>query len=136
MQYYIDVAYRYRRSSVVCHSVCHSRGPKGVNRYRKGGHAPSIWTSSPDCLPGLCPWTLLEDFRPPDLLLCPLNHGDRLTLMCEPAKVAEPIEMPFGMWTWMVSKKHIVDGGAHWHGLANMTAQSMSGGNVALCELF
>ena len=28
----------------------------------------------------------------------------------EPCKTAEPIEMPFGLWTWMVSRNHVVDG--------------------------
>jgi len=31
--------------------------------------------------------------------------------------MAEPIEMPFGMWTWMGPRKHVLDGvhiGATW----------------------
>ena len=29
---------------------------------------------APDPLPGLCPWTPLGDFRPPDSLICPQLH--------------------------------------------------------------
>ena len=50
---YVDVAYCYRPSSVVCQSV-----------------------------------TLVS-----------------------PAKTAEPIEMPFGLWTQLVSRNHVLDGG-------------------------
>jgi len=27
-----------------------------------------------------------------------------------PAKTAEPIEMPFGMWTWMDARNYVLDG--------------------------
>jgi len=27
-----------------------------------------------------------------------------------PAETAEPIEIPFGMWTWVNPKNHVVDG--------------------------
>ena len=30
-----------------------------------------------------------------------------------PAKTAEPIEMPFGVLTWVVPKNHVFDGGRH-----------------------
>ena len=29
------------------------------------------------------------------------------------AKTAEPIEMPFGLWTWMVPRNHVLDGSPH-----------------------
>jgi len=35
----------------------------------------------------------------------------------EPPKAAEPIEMPFGIWTWVDSRKHVlgeVSTGATW----------------------
>jgi len=48
-----------------------------------------------------------------------------------PAKTAEPIEMPFGMWTWVGPRKHKFDGGAHWRNLVNMTEPSMSSGDEA-----
>jgi len=28
-----------------------------------------------------------------------------------PVEMAEPMEMPFGLWTWVGPKKHILDGG-------------------------
>jgi len=28
--------------------------------------------------------------------------------------MAERIKMPFGMWTWVGPKKHVLDGGTHW----------------------
>jgi len=28
-----------------------------------------------------------------------------------PAKTAEPIDMPFGMWTWVGPKNHVLNGG-------------------------
>ena len=28
-----------------------------------------------------------------------------------PAKTAEPIEMPFGMWAWVGPSNHVLDGG-------------------------
>jgi len=31
-------------------------------------------------------------------------------MIVSPAKTAEPIEMPFGMWTWVDSRNHILDG--------------------------
>jgi len=27
------------------------------------------------------------------------------------AKTAKPVEMPFGIWTWMGPRKHVLDGG-------------------------
>jgi len=47
------------------------------------------------------------------------------------AKTAEPIEMPFGMWTRVGPRKHILDVGAHWSYLANTTEPSMRGGDAA-----
>ena len=29
-----------------------------------------------------------------------------------PAKTAEPVEMPFGLWTLVVPRNHLLDGGA------------------------
>jgi len=31
-----------------------------------------------------------------------------------PAKIAEPIEMLFGMWTWVGSVNHVLDWDARW----------------------
>jgi len=40
-------------------------------------------------------------------------------------KTAEPIEMPFGMWTQVRPRKHDVVGGSHWRHLANTIEPSM-----------
>jgi len=44
-----------------------------------------------------------------------------------PAKTAEPIEMPFGMWTRMDTEKHVLEG-SHWCHLANTTEPSVCDG--------
>jgi len=52
------------------------------------------------------------------------------------SKTAEPIEMPFGMWTPGGPRKHALDGGAHWRHLANMIEPSLSGGDAAFfCQM-
>jgi len=45
--------------------------------------------------------------------------------------MAEPIEMPFGMWTPVATRKHVLDWGAHWRNLANTTEPAMCGGDTA-----
>jgi len=47
------------------------------------------------------------------------------------AKTAESIEMPFGMWTRVGSRKHLLDWGAHWRHLANMIEPSVCGDDAA-----
>ena len=42
-------------------------------------------------------------------------------------KTAEPIEMPFGLWTPVGPRKHVSDGGAHWRHLANTIELSTCG---------
>ena len=44
------------------------------------------------------------------------------------AKMAEPIEMPFGICTLVGPRKHVLGGGAHWRHLANTIEPSMCGG--------
>jgi len=39
-------------------------------------------------------------------------------------KTAELIKMPFGMWTWLSLRKHVLDGDTHWRHLANITESS------------
>jgi len=34
----------------------------------------------------------------------------RSVTIVSPAKTAEPIEMPFGKWTWVIPKNHVFDG--------------------------
>jgi len=50
-------------------------------------------------------------------------------------KTAELIEMQFAMWTRMGSRKHVLDGGAHWRHVANTTEPSMCGADAALCQI-
>jgi len=35
-----------------------------------------------------------------------------------PSKMVEPVEMLFGMWTWVGPARHVLDGGAYWCHLA------------------
>jgi len=46
-------------------------------------------------------------------------------------KTAEPIEMPFGLWTRVGPRKHVLDEGADWPHLTNTTEPPMSGGDAA-----
>jgi len=39
--------------------------------------------------------------------------------------MAEPIEMPFGLWTQVGPRKHALHGGAHWRHLANTAELSI-----------
>ena len=49
-----------------------------------------------------------------------------------PARTAEPIDMPFGLWTpWAQLRKHVLDGGTHWRNLANTIEPSMCVGDAA-----
>ena len=36
--------------------------------------------------------------------------------LVSPAKMAEPIEMPFGLRTWVGPRDHVLDGGSDPHG--------------------
>jgi len=51
------------------------------------------------------------------------------------AKTAEPIETPFGMWTRVGPRKHVLDGGAHWRNLANITEPSVFAGDAAFSHI-
>jgi len=56
------------------------------------------------------------------------------TLQC--AKMAKPIEVPFGLWTRVNRRKHVLlRGGAHWRHLANTTEPFVCGGDAALCQI-
>jgi len=46
-------------------------------------------------------------------------------------KTAEPIEMPFGLWTRVGLRKHVLDRGANWRHMSNTTEPSMYGGYAA-----
>ena len=50
-------------------------------------------------------------------LLLQMEYGVVCPSVCQsvtiarPAKTVEPIEMPFGLWTWVGPRKHALDGG-------------------------
>jgi len=50
------------------------------------------------------------------------------------AKMAEPVEMPFGMWTRLGPRNHVFDG-AHWRHLANTVEPSVFGSDAALYQI-
>jgi len=47
------------------------------------------------------------------------------------AKTAEVIEMPFGIWTWIGPRKHVLAGGTHWRHFANAIELFMCCGDAA-----
>ena len=51
-----------------------------------------------------------------------------------PAKTAEPVEMPFGMWTRVGPRKHVLDG-VYIDVLANATEPSVCGGDAPYVKL-
>ena len=52
------------------------------------------------------------------------------------AKMAEVIEMPFEViWTGVGPGTHVLDGGAHWRHLANVTQPLMRVGDAAFCQI-
>jgi len=59
----------------------------------------------------------------------------RSATIVSPVKTAEPIEMPFDIWTRVGPGKHVLDAGVHWRHLANMSEPSMCGGDAALCRI-
>jgi len=60
------------------------------------------------------------------------QHSTDTTVSC--AKMAELIEMPFGLWT-RVGPRQCVRCGARWCNLANTTEPSMCGGDAAFCQI-
>jgi len=57
-----------------------------------------------------------------------------------PAKTDEPIEMLFGLWTWVGQRIHVFDGGPDppWKGRGNFEGEgipSMCGSDVAFCQI-
>jgi len=62
------------------------------------------------------------------------------------AEMAEPIDLPFGLWTRVGRRKHEFNhirqvapmcphGRAHWRHLANITKPSVCGGDAVLCQI-
>jgi len=82
---YVDAAYSYTLSSMVCQSVCYSRGlgwAQGTTHYMGSSSEGESKVSA--------------------------LHA----MSC--AKTAETTEMPFGMWTRAGQRKHVLHGSAHW----------------------
>jgi len=48
------------------------------------------------------------------------------------AKMAEPIEMPFELWSRLGRRKHVLDWDAHWRNLANTIELSVMQFHVKL----
>ena len=44
-------------------------------------------------------------------------------------------KIPFGLWTWMGARKHVLHGGAHYRYLANITEPSVFGGDAEYCQM-
>ena len=55
----------------------------------------------------------------------------RSVMVVSPAKTAEPIEVPSGLWTRVGKRKHMWIGSAQWRHLANTTEPSTCGGDAA-----
>jgi len=56
------------------------------------------------------------------------------------AKMAEPIEMPLGAWTWVGPRNRVLHGAAHhetadWRHLANMIEQFVCSGDATFCQI-
>ena len=52
------------------------------------------------------------------------------------AKTAEPIEMPFGLWTRMGQRKNVLHGSAHWRHLVHTIELFVCGGDAALLSSY
>jgi len=50
------------------------------------------------------------------------------------AKMAEPIKMPFGLWTRVGPRKHVLHGAVHYHNLANASEPSIFDGPAKRAE--
>ena len=58
---------------------------------------------------------------------------DDTTVSC--AKLAELIEMSFGLWTLVGPRKYVLRAGAEWRHLLNSIAPSMCGSDAAFCQV-
>jgi len=129
---YVDAAYCYRPSSMVClsvrWSVCHTSKGKG-NEYRTPWGV-LVGCSSPLLRPWARRWINHSSLwrmasATPDLRLPSQSQGiaaprplelqaNALAItppgytLVSPAKTAELIEMPFGMWTRVGPRKHVL----------------------------
>jgi len=51
-----------------------------------------------------------------------------------PANAAEPIEMPFGLWTRVGPRKHILDGGGDRHAKGQFLGERTCSDDTAVCS--
>jgi len=93
---YVDVVYCYRPSSVVWRSVCLSHCQRRL-------------------------WERLFKRRFINGLTYLLTY-----LLVSPAKTAEPIEMPFGLRTWVSPENHALDAGPETHGKWQFSGEGAS----------
>jgi len=56
-------------------------------------------------------------------------------MIVSPAKTAESIEMPFGLWTCVGPRNDVLHGGAYWRHLTNTIEPSMCGSDAACCQI-
>jgi len=108
-------------------SVCHSREPckngwtdlDAVWVVRSGGlNEPQIrWGLDHPCEGA----TFREKNMP--------GHARRhFAMSC--ANMVEPIKMPFGFWTWVGPRKHVLHVGGRWHSLENIIEPSGCSGDA------
>ena len=58
-------------------------------------------------------------------------YVDLSVAIVSPAKMSEPIDMPFGVWIRIGPRKHVLDGDAHRRNLANTIEPSVCCGDAA-----
>jgi len=106
---YVDVAYPYRPSSVVCRSVCHTSEPcKNSCTDRAAFWVEDLGGPGNHVLDGvqIPPMGKSKFFEENGH---PIVKYRDTTVVC--AKTAEPIGMPFGLWARMGRRNHVLDGG-------------------------
>ena len=66
-------------------------------------------------------------------MLYPLRHRTTSAVSC--TEMAVPVKMQFGTLSRVGPGNHVLDGGAQWRHLANMTEPSVCGSDAALCQI-
>ena len=59
----------------------------------------------------------------------------RSVTIVSPAKTAKPIHMPFGLWTQIGQRKHVLHCVEHWRNLVNTIEPSVCGGVWHFCQI-
>jgi len=105
---YVDAAYSYQLSSVVCRSVCHTSEPCKIGCTARA----AVWVED---LGGPGEPCIRWGLHPPmgrgkflGEIGRPIVKYRDSTVVC--AKTAEPIGMPFGLWARMGRRNHVLDG--------------------------